>query len=403
MLHTWFGVKTLRQFRRAYLLAIAAVLVICFFMASGWGEDVVDRVEMLIGMFHAGRVETLPELLGDLQEHQSQFIELAPPGMNYLIYDRGLTWFDPAKIPARVRKKIVPGTYEGVTVYPVIAYEDRVTRARVFLNARGRKIASIRPSAGYDPRWLALEKHPDLYDGSRSDEEIEQMLKDYDPSRVVVLYRLVTRDNLFEYIARNSPAEASAETIAREALAGATEGRSIDEPQCTAIQHGPDGVQLTISYPEGFSNRLDLFSCTNLMGYLWRLRLDAMDTPPDTNRLDWVDSDGSPSRRFYAVAAANCDEITDPDDDGLTSTREKLLHNTDPQLSDTDSDGMPDGWEATHMLNPLLDDSTDDPDNDGWNNLQEYRRGGRPGVSLIADTNNTLGLTLMTPTRGAEQ
>lgn len=44
----------------------------------------------------------------------------------------------------------------------------------------------------------------------------------------------------------------------------------------------------------------------------------------------------------------------------------------DPNLSDTDSDEMPDVWEVIHGLNPLVDDAGADLDNDGYTNLQEY-------------------------------
>jgi hypothetical protein len=42
----------------------------------------------------------------------------------------------------------------------------------------------------------------------------------------------------------------------------------------------------------------------------------------------------------------------DSDEDGLTDGAEKSsCTRTDPSLSDTDGDGMPDGWEVTYGLN----------------------------------------------------
>ncbi|MHA1368509.1 MAG: hypothetical protein ACTSRA_02175, partial [Promethearchaeota archaeon] len=55
-----------------------------------------------------------------------------------------------------------------------------------------------------------------------------------------------------------------------------------------------------------------------------------------------------------------------------------LVHNTNANNNDTDSDGMPDGWEVDNSLDPLSDDSQQDPDDDGFNNLEEYQNGTNP-------------------------
>jgi M6 family metalloprotease-like protein len=46
--------------------------------------------------------------------------------------------------------------------------------------------------------------------------------------------------------------------------------------------------------------------------------------------------------------------------------------------SDTDGDGLPDGWELAHKLNPLAGDAAQDADNDGLSNAQEYALGTSP-------------------------
>lgn len=40
--------------------------------------------------------------------------------------------------------------------------------------------------------------------------------------------------------------------------------------------------------------------------------------------------------------------------------------------ADSDSDGMPDTWEAEHRLNASVDDSSEDADGDGYTNIEEY-------------------------------
>ena len=64
----------------------------------------------------------------------------------------------------------------------------------------------------------------------------------------------------------------------------------------------------------------------------------------------------------------------DADGDGLTNDQEGNTYGTDPRDSDTDHDGLPDGWEVCYLdcVDPLTGDSTLDPDFDGLSNLAEY-------------------------------
>ncbi|MCL4298836.1 MAG: hypothetical protein KJ077_24070 [Anaerolineae bacterium] len=71
------------------------------------------------------------------------------------------------------------------------------------------------------------------------------------------------------------------------------------------------------------------------------------------------------------------DATGDPDNDGATNLDEYQA-GTDPQSGDSDSDGMPDGWELDDDLDPLVDDATNDADGDGLTNLDEYQTGSDP-------------------------
>jgi hypothetical protein len=56
-----------------------------------------------------------------------------------------------------------------------------------------------------------------------------------------------------------------------------------------------------------------------------------------------------------------------------------VQHGTNPLNPDTDSDGMPDGWEVQYGLNPLdASDGDEDGDADGLTNLGEYQEGTDP-------------------------
>lgn len=105
--------------------------------------------------------------------------------------------------------------------------------------------------------------------------------------------------------------------------------------------------------------------------------------PLDTD----TDNDGMPDG--YEVTYyfdLNFDEGGyDYDGDGLTNLGEYTA-GTEPFDSDSDGDGMKDGFEVTYSLDPLsAADATDDEDTDGLNNLWEFKLGLNPQLS---DSNN---------------
>ena len=51
---------------------------------------------------------------------------------------------------------------------------------------------------------------------------------------------------------------------------------------------------------------------------------------------------------------------------------------TDVNNNDTDSDGLPDGYEVNNSFDPFVNDSSGDADLDGLTNLEEYNFGTDP-------------------------
>ena len=96
----------------------------------------------------------------------------------------------------------------------------------------------------------------------------------------------------------------------------------------------------------------------------------AMAVGIDSETLPWDAS----VKSFFKFALP-----TDADGDGLSDVYEELVSRTDPSNTDTDADGMPDGWEVLYGLDPFTNDSSADGDDDGLSNAEEFRRGTDPG------------------------
>ncbi|WOO39344.1 hypothetical protein [Rubellicoccus peritrichatus] len=97
-----------------------------------------------------------------------------------------------------------------------------------------------------------------------------------------------------------------------------------------------------------------------------------------------ADMDGLPD---WLETAGVTDPTSDDDSDTINNLDEYNA-GTDPSLSDSDGDGLPDDWENTHSLDPLdsgivfaLNGPLGDPDSDGIGNLIEYTIGTLPRVA----------------------
>lgn len=99
-----------------------------------------------------------------------------------------------------------------------------------------------------------------------------------------------------------------------------------------------------------------------------------VNQPPSAqNDQDGDQMDDAWERKYQLNPQDKSDADDDPDGDELKNIQEYQI-NSDPQNRDSDSDGIPDGWEFEHGLNAVLGDATEDPDGDYLNNLGESRK-----------------------------
>ena len=135
-----------------------------------------------------------------------------------------------------------------------------------------------------------------------------------------------------------------------------------------------DGVEFSAHIPANFTNKIEVFACTNLMEQKWYLAITNLATL-GTDTVVWSDSEFTNLKNSYLMCV---NAEWDTDGDQLPDGREKLLYRTDMTVADTDGDGMPDGWEISFGLDPLQDNAAGDADSDGIENTAEYRAGTSP-------------------------
>ena len=100
--------------------------------------------------------------------------------------------------------------------------------------------------------------------------------------------------------------------------------------------------------------------------------------------LGWRNAIAAANNKFWATFSST----NDADGDGLSDYEEQMRNGSADYVpgagdtamddSDTDGDGMEDGWEAGHGLDPLANDSAGDADGDGLTNAQEAQLGLNP-------------------------
>jgi hypothetical protein len=217
--------------------------------------------------------------------------------------------------------------------------EDASTtpRRRLILNAKDEVIATLPVPKDYDPACWVREQHPELYaerTAASSSAYREWMEALFDGSRFVMEYELIDQDNLLKLVLKESVESAfraQTEVGGGGMMMMSWGGGSVTNLQFVDISLADTNgtMTATAAYPDGFTNRISLIVCTNLVEPDWSLLLTT-NPPVSTNAFTYMDMDATNyEARFYHAYNADYDG----DGDGVSNGEEIFLDGTDPANS----------------------------------------------------------------------
>ncbi len=364
-------------------IVVAGVVLACSVIAKTTVDD--DIIRDIFGL------ETL------LVEQQYKFLPISPPSEKLYIHK--------LKTPIAVNlkrfpKKLTTQLYAEMEevggslfpVYRIFAYEDPSVFPRevVFQNSLGTEIYRLPiENESYNPyEWQTL--HFQLEEDEVLDEWNRWI---FDPAHIAVEFvSLIPEIFHADYLAAQEEEAMLEVAMVPMGMAMMSLPATVTNLMMVISPASNSMVELEIGWPAGFDTRLEMFATTNLITRGWQLVYTNIITTGSTN-LIWMDSATSNlATRFYSLTDADLDS----DSDLLVDGREIYLYETDPQLADTDGDGMRDDYEILYGLDPTnADDAIVDSDGDFIPNVYEYKNGQTdpfdaddfPSPTAVASTN----------------
>lgn len=357
---------------------LLAILIALLAAGNGLAAPKTSDVENV-----TSPVSTVYDLKNLYTDYQNLFLPIAPPSeKKYVHSDGSVLPVDWKRFPREFNQGMFAEMdSNGFPIYRVAVYEDVITRETVFLNAYGAEVYRLAPAKDYNPYAWQMDKFQ-IYTLAALESSYQWI---YDPAHIAAEFQLIPEALYDDY-------QLVREAEAAEALLMAPMAMTMSLPETVTelrmgISNATNGaVQVEIAWPDGFSDRLEIFAATDLVARDWQLFLTNIITYGSSD-FSWVDPSTNYTKRFYVTGNADLDT----DADGLANAREKFLYSTDPSLNDTDGDGLIDGWELGYGLNPLIASGIEalgDPDGDGFSNLEEQKKGTAPDS---ADANPAIG------------
>lgn len=325
----------------------------------------------------------------DLEAHfvacQDQFLPISPPSDDIYLHSNTpvlpVNW---NKFPSEFKKGMMAEMDpNGFPLYRVSVYEDVKTRETVFLNGMGAEVYRLAPVKGYNPYAYQMNKL-----GIASFSEFEPYYEwIYDPAKIAAEYVLLPTRFYDDYQIMKEE-----ERLASDAVLMATPmmmvmslPEVITDIRMGIERLGNGTVEVQVGWPDGFSDTLEIYSATDLIAGNWQFAHTNINTASSSSYI-WEDTDTNFTQRMYV--AGNMD--VDSDGDGIPDAREKYIFKTNPDLADTDGDGVNDGAEIASGTNPLQADSDGDGLHDGIEDA----------LAASVQTNGSGGVLIVVPGTG---
>ena len=314
----------------------------------------------------SSEVSSITDLADRLRSAQNMYRMIMPPDADFTLKQPcGMVVFDPKTFPDTFTSGLIGEKIYDSPVYSIILAEDPTTREIVIANSDGKEIAAVKPDSEYNPYWYLEMQHPDVYSGLYSENEIQSLKDACDPSHIQITLTLLPVDYVNTYAAAVAEERATlaAERAALELKSPKSKlGGGMMRFQCSGltnffmdIEHSTNGMKVTLAYPDDYTNRVDFFTCPNLIAGWWDLAVNATNVNASTNFIEWVDTNVfTQGVRIYNAGNADLDS----DGDGISDTREKLMYHTNSSTNDTDGDGLSDYYELfTNRTDPNNNDA----------------------------------------------
>ena len=259
-----------------FALAGLAILVVAA-LAYAADKFVDARQAKLIEELKANVAMNPESLVDALVRAQLEFGLITPPGMHPPLHQPyGMVAFDTHGFPDEFLKGLVYDIEGGCPVYTITVQEDPKTRAVHIYNGDDKPILTILRD-DYDPRWLAQRLKPDAYDVRATPEYRAETEAWLDPSRVEIELKLLPEAFIEVYAGNTILSVFDSPASVKKAPSGGVKSL-MRSPLASsnivfdAISRTSTGMSLVISYPDAFTNGLDVFVSTNLLEPRWAAR-----------------------------------------------------------------------------------------------------------------------------------
>ncbi len=328
-----FGRADLRLLSFVALAVLAATLI--FSMAQEKGDPLFSQEEYDEIFSH--QLNDIYDLEQWFAEQQSAFLPILPPPADFVLSNQpgnpGLLPFHGEKFPKDFTTGLVGIKEYSVSVYPITIVEDAKTRALKFYNFDGKEFFTLDAATEYDPFAYLKESKPGLYTVNANPANRSYWQGIFDPARVQITVSLIAPDDVAHWLYAKAKVEAAQESEEEgggEMLRVMLEN-STTNIYFTQVKNVTNGVSMTIAYPSGFTNGLDVFTCNELAPEIWSFATLAL--PTTGTNLTWVDTNAWISTGIPVRMYAASDATTDADGDGYPDGREIMVYDTDPNAA----------------------------------------------------------------------